>query len=169
MNELTKDEPKNMDETLNAEVRQTDLLFTLVLGAVAGVAVGALGVGFVVWLFLTPPLGGGDVAQVIRVGFVGGGVAVSPLLAVMYMTRRGFVPTEVWAEEDRLVVQSPSEWWIKFKNQFHLEVESAEQAEAGLVITGTLSRWWDWGRHEVRVEPEEADALDAWLAEVKQT
>ncbi|MCS3827652.1 hypothetical protein GGP85_003122 [Salinibacter ruber] len=150
---------KNMDETLNAEVRQTDLILTLVSGAIVGLAVG----GFGSWLLFIPDMG---VVEFLAATFVIGGVGVSPFLGVMYMNRRGFVPTEVWAEEDRLVVQSPSEWWFKPEKQFHLEVESAEQAEAGLVITGTLSRWWDWGRHEVRVEPEEADALDAWLGTV---
>lgn len=165
------DEPKNMDETLNAEVRQTDLLFTIVSGAIVGLAVGLAVGGFVSWLIFTTS-GTGGAAEGLRgafVGVVGGGVLASPLLAVMYMTRREFVPTEVWAEEDRLVVQSPSEWWVKFKNQFHLEVESAERADSGLVITGVLSRWWDWGRFEVRVELEEAEVLDAWLVEVEQT
>lgn len=85
------------------------------------------------------------------------------------MKHQGFVPTEVWAEEDRLVVQSLSEWWLQFEEQPRLRVEPAERTDAGLAITRAPSRWWDWGRYKARVEPEEAEVLDAWLAKVVQT
>lgn len=145
-----------MDEPIGAEIRQTYLLFTLVSAVVVGFAVAWFGL----WVFLS--------RDAANVGLLMVAVVIAPLIATMYVNRRGFVPTEVQAEEDQLVVRTPSAWWLHPEKQLRLRVESAERTDAGLVVTGALSRWWDWGRYKVRVEPEKADALEARLAEMVQ-
>ena len=151
-----------MPDSVPANVRPTTgTLFAIILAALLGAGIGLLwGIVFLsadaLELLLTP-----TTLVTVTVGAL-------VLAAGLIANRRGFAPTEVHVEDDRLIVQTPGEWWLTVADQLPLTVRTVDRQGDALVVTGILDRWWDWGRYTVRSTGHETETLEAHLVELKQ-